>query len=1239
MDYNLEALGPERFQNLCQALLTASFPNVQCLPVAQPDGGRDAFVKQDGGFIVFQVKYARDPSAKGERTSISDLIASEKAKVKRLINKGAASYYLMTNVGGTAHLDRGSIDRVNEELANAFGIPSYCFWRSDIERRIESTSGLIWRYPEIFRGSDFLEILSSNRSAPVQKTKENTFRYYVAAQYSKESEVRFQQVQIQNSLLDLFTDTPIGIARDKVPSRETANVSAEFYGELGGTTQQHRYNDLYGDSSTLLAADCLLRAAPEEGLQRIVLEGAPGQGKSTVTQYVAQLQRMRSLRKQGDAAKVPRAHLDHLVRLPLRVDLRDYATWLTGSDPFAPEKDVRRPEWGTDSLESFLTYQIHTLSGGRDFKLEDLSDTLEDSHALLVLDGFDEVADKSTRLKLIEQIRSASERMGACCKSVQVIVTSRPAAFILSSGFPEREWLHLSLLPMKLSQISEYTDKWILARSFPASEGRDFKLLLLDRVSRSHIRSLAQNPMQLAILLTLISTKGRSLPDKRTALYDSYMDLFFGREAEKDETVRENRDLLVQIHQYVAWTLQIDAEQPGGSGSITQSDLEALVRAFLVEKEHTGDVLKLFTGAVERVGALVSRVQGMLEFEVQPLREYFTGKFLYETAPYSPPGAEKGGTRPQRFDALARRPYWLNVTRFYAGCYNSGELASLVSGLEVLQEDAPLALQSHALQLAVLFLADWVFSQEPKTVRDVVDFLVADDSSLRVLLSSRESWEDARLTFPEKSGRKEICVRLREKFLLSQDDDLLSRIGLVLRWNMPSDERWTLWREVSEERHGYKEACTLGLFEEADEGQKRELLDKYGDGALEGLINFGQWETLSTEERVRALSCFASKPPRFLAHRRDGRGVVSDAELYRVYVMLNPFVYAYLHYSSSRDATFEESISSYGFFPPPGGGRLVTGQQEESGLFDVINAAARAARASVDEWATSPAPWSDFIEAARRTWGDDVRMYSLAAIAAGIKAKDAKAAGFGDILDSGLPLVERARHARLRPTAAWWRASLRGAKDTNERLWVLILMLSWAPANVWKSMASETGKVIESLPSEHWVDLMLGVRAVISATRQRRAPLSGLDESTLGKITSHRLRALLMLRLPKALAQKTLSDLLRNYDGGDLELGSFLSARGFNEAHDEAKLWKDVIAFYRRCGSQTAAVNFDRSFQYDRIFFHRGAEMPASVAQLITEDVGALPLRVLEAAQISPSVRESLASTPLGTVAGEEQWF
>src|SRR5687768_4081157 len=102
MDYLYEQLGDERFQELCQALLARELPNVQCFPVGQRDGGRDALVyyshfKGDMAFSVFQVKYVRKPYAeKDPHKKILDLIEEEAPKLDKLIPKGAKAYYLVT---------------------------------------------------------------------------------------------------------------------------------------------------------------------------------------------------------------------------------------------------------------------------------------------------------------------------------------------------------------------------------------------------------------------------------------------------------------------------------------------------------------------------------------------------------------------------------------------------------------------------------------------------------------------------------------------------------------------------------------------------------------------------------------------------------------------------------------------------------------------------------------------------------------------------------------------------------------------------------------------------------------------------------------------------------------------------------------------------------------------------------------------------------------------------------------
>jgi hypothetical protein len=164
MTYLYESLSPERFQQFCQALLVAQFPNAQCLPVGQPDGGRDAFLairtrtEPNGDLYIFQVKFSRTPDRR-EDDFIEQICKEEMPKIKNLIKKGAKAYYLLTNIKGTAHLDVGSIDKMDDALTPCLGIPSYCWWRDDLDRRVDTQANIKWSYPEIIRGTDLLQAL------------------------------------------------------------------------------------------------------------------------------------------------------------------------------------------------------------------------------------------------------------------------------------------------------------------------------------------------------------------------------------------------------------------------------------------------------------------------------------------------------------------------------------------------------------------------------------------------------------------------------------------------------------------------------------------------------------------------------------------------------------------------------------------------------------------------------------------------------------------------------------------------------------------------------------------------------------------------------------------------------------------------------------------------------------------------------------------------------------------------
>src|SRR6266849_127050 len=70
------------------------------------------------------------------------------------------------------------------------------------------------------------------------------------------------------------------------------------------------------------AASFLLHPQVQEHIPALVLEGAPGQGKSTIAQYVCQVHRMRLLQEEEVLNSIPKAHRESPIRLPIKVDLR-----------------------------------------------------------------------------------------------------------------------------------------------------------------------------------------------------------------------------------------------------------------------------------------------------------------------------------------------------------------------------------------------------------------------------------------------------------------------------------------------------------------------------------------------------------------------------------------------------------------------------------------------------------------------------------------------------------------------------------------------------------------------------------------------------------------------------------------------------------------------------------------------------------------------------------------------------
>jgi hypothetical protein len=534
MPYALESLTPDQFQQLCQALLVKEFPDVQCFPIGHADGGRDATSKMTHvlprrsvrPFLLFQVKYHRTAlSVSDPHKWLLSTLEEELPKIPAVTLRGASRYIILTNVPGTGVLNKGSIDKVDDVLARTLPIPAMCWWRDDVERRLDNSWDVKWHYIDILTGADLVRYFIENRLSDDKERRSNAIKSFLADQYESDSEVRFRQIELQNDLVKLFVDVPAAPLHHTQHEHHKVPMHVRAWQTIRRELRVHQGmpegdppHYLESEDTPVTAAHLILHRRYSGMVPVVVLEGAPGQGKSTVTQYVCQVHRMKLL---GNpiVRTLPDVHQQAPLRLPFRVDLRDFATWLAKRDPFGAEPDTQPAGWNK-SLESFLTALVRHHSGGAAFSVSDLQSVLVLSPTLIALDGLDEVADIPTRTAVVDEIKRGITRLAAVAAQLQVVIISRPAAYANSPGFPEERFpvLHLTSLPISI--IEEYATKWVDARHLIGRERTEVLKILRNKIDQPHFRDLARNPMQLAILLGLIHSRGSSLPDKRTALYD-----------------------------------------------------------------------------------------------------------------------------------------------------------------------------------------------------------------------------------------------------------------------------------------------------------------------------------------------------------------------------------------------------------------------------------------------------------------------------------------------------------------------------------------------------------------------------------------------------------------------------------------------------------------------------------------------------------------------------------------------
>ena len=1074
--YAYEQLSPESFQMFVQALLVREFPDVQCFPVGMPDGGRDAVsLEPRTRREIFQVKQARNPNRLDDVYKwLTAAIDNERPKVERLARRGYQTYRLVTNVPGSAHLDTGLIDRIQRYLDETLPVPAKVWWRDDLDRRLDANFDLKLRYPDLLTGPDVMRLLwEYGDSITDTLRRKRIFEKYMKDQYDDDHTVRFKQIDLESTeLFDLFVDVPVEPLLDRTdPQRSTVPFRVIRRVIEGSVTADHVYHYLGPDRRAIGGASLLTNVTFLDHAPYVVIEGAPGQGKTTLSQYLVQIQRARLLERKGDIRKLPAAHVSSPIMLPIKIELRDLAQWLRGFDPWDSIPHVAHGQKKT--LESAIAAHIERFSGGAEFSVNDLQETIRIMPTVILLDALDEVADLADRRAVVNELLAAVNRLEQANGNLKVIVTSRPSAVTGAPTLPKSRFTHLRLDAISRGIALSYCDKWAKARRLKESVRQSVRSALEQKLDSAHLADLARNTMQLSILLNLIYARGASLPDKRTEMYDEYVNLFFSREAEKSEIVRNNRDLLIQIHRYLAYDLHSRAESRKATGRISENELRRLLKEYLRDapaEDSARLVDELFTGVTERVVALVSRIEGTYEFEVQPLREYFAARYLYNTAPYSPPGREAPGTKPIRFEALARNPYWFNVTRFFAGCFSDGELLDLAERVYDLAHSDEWKYCSYPRRLMAALLQDLVFSQSKRAAERVASTLRAEPDLKWISMEVGSLWPRSVFdpVLPLSAGGKELVQTAWTKLLEVRHPEDIAELAAVIVAHRPKEERLAMWRSMSRRAHalnftlpsalrildGLEEADVVEVLKNAATSQNVDSLDRelvrYASSAGNDCLVPDQFKSIWAhailenklhQDSVPHIEFFGSEANLFL----QATDVTNWVPLLRR-----------IYYRSPRLRELRK--------------RKVQGGEH---LQKIGNWSRSALSIDPNDFAYSLAPWQRLIDSLEKRFGSTWTSAEFALAAAAIRSQAERGRGATRLLDSKTPLTARVRYARRQAkNEKWWIEQSDDIKSPMDAAIYALVASVWTSGSVFTQLLQHVDEVVAQLPPRYLSNLL-----------------------------------------------------------------------------------------------------------------------------------------------------------------------
>ncbi|MDX6650737.1 MAG: hypothetical protein QOJ97_2688 [Solirubrobacteraceae bacterium] len=743
MDYDLSRLSTRSFEQLVQALAAEILGPATVIFGDGPDGGREATFEgpvpypspddQWNGYTVVQAKFRQRPESSSDSEWALAQLKRELQEFESGTRRRPDNYLFVTNVTLSGVADAGGKDRLTAVLAanESWKLSRHDIWDYDRLRVfLDLYTNVRQAYAAWVTPGDVLALVME-QLALASPDLTNVLTTFLQKELISDQYVNLEQAghttEESIPISRVFIDLPVA----GTPPPEAGFVTSapdsddkKIVSLLAGAAT----HKLQSASSTTSQESPQVQSRNNEPTPgRFVVVGGPGQGKSTVGQFLCQIFRAALLLGRPAASLSPETAgalaalqsycdaediaLPGVRRFPLRIELSDYAAALAN-----PE----RPS----TLLTYILSRI-TARAGAEVTANAFRRWLGEYPWLLVLDGLDEVPSSSNRDEVLKTVADFWVDVAQAHADVLVVATTRPQGY--NDDFSPRFYRHVWLTELPVDLAVEYGRRLAKVRYGGNPERQEKVLSRLERAAKiSTTARLMQTPLQVTIMTALVDRMGQP-PQERWALFKEYYNVIYLREAERNnpaaELLREYRPDIDAIHHRVGLTLQVQAElRAHNEARMARSDFEDIVLDRLTEEGHAGErihALKkgIVDAAANRLVFLVGVEADRVGFEVRSLQEFMAAEELME-------GSDAQVS--ERLGAIASIASWRNVFLFAAGkCFSARQpLRDTLFRLcaELNDSDIPSAHATLAgSRLALDLLEDGPARNQPKYARLLVN--------------------------------------------------------------------------------------------------------------------------------------------------------------------------------------------------------------------------------------------------------------------------------------------------------------------------------------------------------------------------------------------------------------------------------------------------------------------------------------------------------------------------------------